>query len=72
MSVAVTHALLVGRTRDSSTTAARQHRGDRLRLDGPAAPPAHLDICSVVPLLTTAIQRIITTNHRLTCARPCK
>jgi phosphoribosylpyrophosphate synthetase len=25
----------------------------------PAAPPPHLDICSVAPLLTTAIQR----NH---------
>lgn len=60
MSVAVTHALLVGRAREilQRLPLANIVVTDSVSMD-PAAPPPHLDICSVAPLLTTAIQR----NH---------
>jgi ribose-phosphate pyrophosphokinase len=60
MSVAVTHALLVGRAREilQRLPLANIVVTDSVWMD-PAAPPPHLDICSVAPLLTTAIQR----NH---------
>jgi hypothetical protein len=58
------------RTRHSPTTLASIVATDSVSMD-PAAPSAHLDIGSVAPLLTTAIQR----NHHdhwPTCAHPCK
>jgi ribose-phosphate pyrophosphokinase len=60
MSVAVTHALLVGRAREilQRLPLANIVVTDSVSLDPPAPP--HLDICSVAPLLATAIQR----NHR--------
>jgi ribose-phosphate pyrophosphokinase len=60
MSVAVTHALLVGRAREilQRLPLANIVVTDSVWMD-PVAPPPPLDICSVAPLLTTAIQR----NH---------
>jgi ribose-phosphate pyrophosphokinase len=59
ISVAVTHALLVGRAREILQ---RLPLANIVVTDSvpvvPLAPP-HLDVCSVAPLLTTAIQR----NH---------
>lgn len=59
MSVAVTHALLVGRAREilQRLPLASIVVTDSVPVDPPAPP--QLDICSVAPLLTTAIQR----NH---------
>jgi ribose-phosphate pyrophosphokinase len=59
MSVAVTHALLVGRAREilQRLSLAKILVTDSVPLEAP--PPPHLDICSVAPLLATAIQR----NH---------
>jgi ribose-phosphate pyrophosphokinase len=59
VTVAVTHALLVGRAREILQ---RLPLSNIVVTDSvPVAPPAppHLDVCSVAPLLTTAIQR----NH---------
>jgi ribose-phosphate pyrophosphokinase len=60
MSVAVTHALLVGRAREilQRLPLANIVVTDSVSVELPA--PAHLEICSVAPLLATAIQR----NHR--------
>jgi len=60
MSVAVTHALLVGRAREilQRLPLANIVVTDSVSVKLPA--PAHLEICSVAPLLATAIQR----NHR--------
>jgi ribose-phosphate pyrophosphokinase len=59
MSVAATHALLVGRAREilQRLPLAKVLVTDSVSMDPPA--PLHLDICSVAPLLATAIQR----NH---------
>jgi ribose-phosphate pyrophosphokinase len=60
MSVAVTHALLVGRAREilQRLPLANIVVTDSVSVEAPAS--SHLDICSVAPLLATAIQR----NHR--------
>jgi ribose-phosphate pyrophosphokinase len=59
MSVAVTHALLVGRARETlqRLSLAGIVVTDSVPVDPPAPPPLH--VCSVAPLLATAIQR----NH---------
>jgi ribose-phosphate pyrophosphokinase len=60
ISVAVTHALLVGRARDLLRTLpiARLMAGDTVAIDQPAEP--HLEITSVAPLIAIAIRR----DHR--------
>ena len=60
MSVAVTHALLVGRARDMLRTLpiARLMAGDTVAIEQPAEP--HLEITSVAPLVAAAIRR----DHR--------
>ena len=60
MTVAVTHALLVGRAREVLRTAAlaRLIAADTVTIEPP--PASHLEITSVAPLIATAIRR----NHR--------
>jgi ribose-phosphate pyrophosphokinase len=57
MSVAVTHALLVGRAREvlQRLPLARIVVTDTVSIELPAPP--HIEICSVAPLLATAIRR---------------
>ncbi len=60
MSVAVTHALLVGRAREvlRKLSIARLMAGDTVAIEQPAEP--HLEITSVAPLIAAAIRR----DHR--------
>jgi ribose-phosphate pyrophosphokinase len=60
MSVAVTHALLVGRAREvlRKLPIARLMAGDTVAIEQPAEP--HLEITSVAPLIAAAIRR----DHR--------
>jgi ribose-phosphate pyrophosphokinase len=60
MAVAVTHALLVGRARETLNrlSLARVVATDSVAIDASTCPQIH--ICSVAPLLATAIER----NHR--------
>ena len=60
MTVAVTHALLVGQARDilRRLPLSRLIAGDTVPLGEPAEP--HLEITSVAPLIATAVRR----DHR--------
>jgi phosphoribosylpyrophosphate synthetase len=59
MTVAVTHALVVGRAREilRALPIARLIAGDTVAIDAPAP---HLEFTSVAPLIATAIRR----DHR--------
>jgi ribose-phosphate pyrophosphokinase len=60
MAVAVTHALLVGRARETLNrlSLARVVATDSVAIDSPTSP--QIEVCSVAPLLATAIER----DHR--------